>query len=259
MNNYDKQIKSIKRKRLLIIIASLIVLLLAGFFIDSFAVILVLLPLCFFEVIAIAIVISPLNTSLDSECDPEKYLALNEAIGNGTQKTVARACGYFYVGRFEEAVTASEAMISSKKLDMKLAGYFNKARAEFMLGSADEVRQAVKGYGETVSSEKKLSQRQKDVYTKMGAVLNLIMALSESDREGIKRYCDEAVAWNAGKMSEGFVNYMRGVASHRLGDTEDCIYRFMTVKERYPRTVLARYAEDYLREIKRAENNDGEI
>jgi hypothetical protein len=251
---YEKQIKSIKRKKVAVIIFTVVAILLTcfgvGMLTDSPLVILAALPWLLVEIFAVAIVILPMNTALDNECDPEKYFALNEGAGTRLQKMLAYPTAYFYMGAFGLSATSADAMVASKNESYRLSGLFNKARAYFFMGDREGVRAVARVYGEAMAGAKKLKGARAQAYDKLGMLINLMLALSEDDPEGIRKYRDAAEPWSASKMTACFVNYIKGLASYALGESEDAIYRFMSVKEGCPKTVLAELSAEYLEKIK---------
>lgn len=252
---YEKLVKKIKRKKLLIFVLVVIAVAVNYGLTDSF---LMAIPgfvgIFFLELFAVAIAIAPLNSSLNDECDPEKYLALNEGAGNKTQRVIARATGSFYVGDFDRALEGAEEMLGMRRADMRLSGMFNKARALFFLGRAEEARAMAKEYGDTVAGMTKVKEKHLEGYNKLGAMLNLMLAISERDSQRIERFREEVSPWNRSRATEGFVCYMKGLAAFLLSDTHESVYYFRTVKENCPKTFLARYAEQYLAELKRTED-----
>jgi len=251
---YEKQIKSIKRKRVAVIIFTIVAILLTyfglGMIIKGPLIILTAIPWFLIEAFAVAIVVLPMNTALNNECDPEKYFALNEGAGTRLQKMIAYPTAYFYMGNFGLSCSSADAMVASKNESYRLSGLFNKARAYFFMGDREGVRAVARVYGEAVAGAKKLKGARAQAYDKLGMILNLMLALSEEDTESIRRYRDAAQPWNTTKMNACFVNYMKGLASYSLGESEDAIYRFMSVREECPKTVLATLSAEYLEKIK---------
>ena len=253
---YGKLIRSIKRKKVAIIISIFVLFIGACTLLDSvWMTLFAVIPLYAVELFLLAAAIMPLSTSLNIECDPEKYLILNEAAGNRIQRLIARATGNFYLGEFDRSLAAAEEMIASRRTDMHFSGLFNKARALFFLGRAEEARAVVRQFGEEISTSQKLKEKHIAAYNKLGAVLNLMVAISERDEGGIKRFRVEVSPWNEGKPTTGFVCYMKALAAFHLNDRDESVHGFMSAKEMCEKTFLAKYAEQYLKELRRA---DGE-
>jgi hypothetical protein len=51
---------------------------------------------------------------------------------------------------------------------------------------------------------------------------------------------------------------MKGLAAFQVSDAQDSIYYFRAVTENCPKTFLARYAEQYLAELRRTEDKESE-
>ena len=213
--------------------------------------IVVLVLLCFFVgLIAYAVVSLPLNTSMDQECDPEKQLVLNKHLNMQKNIDHIYAVDYLYLGNYQEALKYAEKMIQSPNEQMILAGLFNLARCVFFLGNYDSFRQTVAQYESKLSGCQKLKLKPKIAYQKINNILNLMCAISDNDVEEINELRNNVEIWNTSKATEGFVNYIRGVAAYKVDDKEEAIYRFKLVKENCSKTVLFGLSEEYLSLLK---------
>ena len=141
-------------------------------------------------------------------------------------------------------------MIQSPNEQMILAGLFNQARCEFFLGNYDSFRQTVAQYESKLSDCQKLKLKTKIAYQKINNILNLMCAISDNDVEKINELRNNVEIWNTSKATEGFVNYIRGVAAYKVDDKEEAIYRFKLVKENCSKTVLFGLSEEYLSLLK---------
>ena len=209
--------------------------------------IVLLVLLCFLiEIIAYAVVSLPLNSSMDQECDPEKQLVLN--INLSKQKNIDHiyAVDYLYLGNYAEALKYAEKMTQSSNKQMVLIGLFNQARCEFFLDNYDSFRSTVTEYESKLSSCQELKPKIKIVYQKIRNILNLMCAISDNDAEKIDELRNNIEIWNTSKATEGFVNYIKGIAAYNADDKEEAIYRFKLVKENCSKTVLAGLSEEYL-------------
>ena len=213
--------------------------------------IVLLILLCFFvELIAYAVVSLPLYTSMDQECDPEKQLVLNMHLNKQKNIDHIYAVDHLYLGNYAEATEYAKKMIKSSNEQMVLAGLFNKARCEFLLGNYDSLRQTVAQDESNLSGCQKLKPKTKIAYQKINNILNLMCAISDNDVEKINELRNNVEIWNILKATEGFVNYIRGVAACKVDDKEEAIYRFKLVKENCSKTVLSGLSEEYLSLLK---------
>ena len=187
----------------------------------------------------------PLSSALDEECDPQKHLMLNEALNRQKNLDIIRAVDYFYIGEFESAAAYADKMIADKNVHRKAAGLFNKARCAFFSGNFEVLKQLVSQYEGHVAAMKGSRAKTGELYEKFGRSLKLLVALADDDVEGITAYRDLAV-WNDSKATRGYIDYLKGLAAYRLGETQEAVYRFMAVKESCAKTVLAALAEEYL-------------
>ena len=251
-SKYSDLIAKIQRKRKWVIVLTII----AGLFLILFSshpVLIVLsLILCFFvETIAYAIVSHPLTTSMDHECDPEKYLILNKQLNKQKNIDYIYAGGYLYSGNYVEAIKYSEKMIASTRQDIILSGLFIKIRCEFLLGNYDEFIQTANKYSSALSTCRKLKPKTIIASKKIENIINLMSAISKDDVEGINQTRGNIETWNTtSKATECFVNYIKAVAAYKVDDKEEAIYRFKWVKENGSKTVFANLSDDYLALLK---------
>ena len=163
-NEYDGLIKKIQRKRKTVIVLTIIAVLITitacspiyiGFLdktiidykgINPVITVLLVLLLFFCELIAYVFVSTPLTTSMDIECDPEKHLTLNTVLNKQKNKDHIYAVDFIYMGNFEAALNYANKMVANGKPPMQIIGLFNKARCEFFLGDFDSLKFTVKQY-----------------------------------------------------------------------------------------------------------------
>lgn len=213
--------------------------------------IVLLILLCFFiEIIAYAVVSLPLNTSMDQECDPEKQLVLNMRLNKQKNIDHIYAVDHLYLGNYEESIKYAGKMIQSPNEQMALVGLFNQARCEFFSGNYESFKLTSAQYELKLSSCKKLKPKTKSAYQKINNILNLMCAISNNDIEKINELQSAIEVWNTSKATEGFVNYIRGVAAYKVDDKVEAIYRFKFVKDNCSKTVFAGLSEDYLSLLK---------
>ncbi len=267
-SKYSDLIAKIQRKRNRIIVLTIVAVLLVLLFTTPIqleimeetiidykglhpVLIVILVLLCFFvEIVAYAMVSLPLNTSMDQECDPEKHLVLNMHLNKQKNIDHIYAVDYLYLGNYEESIKYAEKMVQSPKEQMALVGLFHQARCEFLLGNYDSFRQIAAQYESKFLSSQKIKPKIKIVYQKINNILNLMCAISDNDAEKINEIRNNVEIWNTSKATEGFVNYIRGIAAYKADDKEEAIYRFKLVKENCSKTVLGGLSEEYLSLLK---------
>lgn len=268
-NKYDALIRSIKRKRIAVIVITLIVFfititvcspiqieVLGEMIVDYTGInpiitVFLVLIIFFFELIAYALVSAPLNASLVVECNPEKHLILNYVLNKQRNKEYIYAADLMYMGKYEFALDYANKMINSKRPLIVLAGLFNKARCEFFINDVDSLKNTVKQYETMLNNMGKLNEKSKSQYIKIQKIMNLLVALLDKDNQRILEYRNIEV-WNNSKATQGYVSYLKGVAAYNLGDLNEAIYRLMDVKENYEKTVFAQLAEQYLSNLNSA-------
>lgn len=260
---YDTLIKSIQRKRKMVIVLTIIAVLFtitacSPIRIEAFDNIIVdykgihpiitaLLVLAIFilELVMYAVVSSPTTTSMDIECDPKKHLILNDSLNKQKNKDYIYAVDYIYMGNFEAALYYANKMISDNSPSTVTIGLFNKARCEFFLGDFDSLKATVTQYKTVLSNMKNINQKAKDIYMKIQNSMDLLIAISDKEAEKISALSN-IEPWNNSKATQGYITYLKGVAAYILKDEKESIYRFMYVKENCEKTVFAQLSEQYL-------------
>ena len=265
-NEYIPLIKKIKRKRtvviVLTIIAELITLLLCAPIevvvfdktmvlnkgINPIFTILIVLGIYICEIFACAIVLTPLTSSMSVECDPKKHLILNDALNKQKNKDYIYAVDLMYMGDFKAALGYANKMIGSNKSMMVNIGLFNKARCEFFLGDFDSLKSTVKQYEIALNNSKNISKKTKATYNKILKTMNLLVAISEEDKNGISNFSSIEM-WNKSKATEGYINYLKAIAAYMTENKQEAIYRFMFVKENYEKTIFSQFSQQYLSKL----------
>lgn len=210
-----------------------------------------LVLVCFFvEAIVYAVVSLPLNTSMEQECDPEKHIILNMRLNKQKNIDHIYAADYLYLGNYSESLKYSGKMIKSSNEQMVLAGLFNRARCEFLLGDYECFCQTADEFESRLSSPLKLNSKIIITYQKINDVLKLMRAISENDVEKINELRGNIDVGNASRAVEGYLNYIRGVAAYKVEDREEAIYRFKSVRENCFKTVFAKLSDEYLSLLK---------
>lgn len=262
-DKYNALIKKIKQKRKIVIVLTIIAMLITIAACSPFHIevldktivdykganpvitVLLILLILFFELIAYTLVSTPLSTSMDIECDPEKHLILNTALSKPNNLDPIYAADFIYMGKFEEALLYANKMVACKAPATMIIGLFNKARCEFFLGEISALKETVKQYENALLNMKKSNKKAMEAYKKIQQNINLLVAISEEDKEKIADLCN-IQAWNNSKAGEGYINYIKGISAYMLGDKEGAIYRFMCVKENCRKTAFLNMAEQYL-------------
>ncbi|MBO5938552.1 MAG: hypothetical protein J6Q82_03525 [Clostridia bacterium] len=216
-----------------------------------FGVRLLLVFLCFLlECVIIAVIMAPLRSALDQECDPEKQLILNAHLNkNKLNANSIYASDYFYLGDYEKALLYTYKMIESGKRTYVISGLFQKARCAFALENKVMLYEAVTQYEQKVSQQKRISEKQRLFYQKSITVLQMLCALADNDREKISELRTGLAPWANSKATEAYIEYLKARASLALEDTEDASFRFRLIKDRYPKLALARLCDEELRKL----------
>lgn len=208
-------------------------------------VILLALLAAIFSIIAISFIMYPVVSAMDVECDPEKHLVLNAALNRQKIMDNIYAVDYFYLGDFPASLACAERMTASTNPEMAKAGLFNLARCHFFMGNSEALGFAADSYEKLLVNGKST----KPEFLKLWSAISLMMALNKKDMTAIENL-KKIEPWNKSKATEGFVNYLLGVAAFELGETQEAIYRFGAVKEFCSKTVLGELSQEYLEKLK---------
>ena len=196
------------------------------------------------SVFAYSVALLPLQTAMLTECDPEKHMVLNEAVGNKKQLDSVYAIDYLFLGKFEAACEYAARVSANKNVVQSACGWFHKARCEFLMKNYGAFENSFEQYKAVTAKIK--NAKQKAEFDKMQKVLELMLALCGDDTEKIKACNAQAAVWNESKGAHGFTNYIKGLAACRTGDIADCIYYMTFVKKNCEKTVFAALADEVL-------------
>ncbi len=209
---------------------------------------LLILLFLFVEFIIIAVSMSPLQTALTVECNPEKHLALHEVFSKKADKATAFAVGLFYLGNHQTAAQYAAEMTKYPKLAIGASGYFNLARSCFFLKDGTGFANAITLFRQTapaLCTKPKIAA----IYQKMGMALTFMEALQTGNKEILQSY-QTLTPWVANKPTEGFVHYLQALCALTLEEKEQAMYHFMWVKNECPKTCLATYSAAHLETLK---------
>ena len=212
---------------------------------------LLILLFLFVNFIILALAMVPVQTALTVECDPEKYLALNQEFSKKENKASALAVGSFYLGNHQASAQYASQMLQSSNLGMRSSGYFNLARSCFFLKDSDGFTNAATVFRQMTpvfSAKPKLAP----VYQKMEMALTVMEALQTGNKEVLQRY-QTLAPWVANKPTEGFTHYLQALCALTLEETEQATYHLMWVTNECPKTCLATYAATHLERLKTKE------
>ncbi len=264
-NNYEALIKKIKKRRNIVTVLSVVAIILTVFhfsplefeflgevivdyegnFIAMTAIIVLILLICLF---AGAIAVNPMTASMITECDPEKHLILNTELNKAKSLDEVFVMDNFYLGNFSVALDFANKIASSTKPRSKCIGIFNKARCEFFLNDFNSLKSTTEQYRLAIS-KMKTSQKDMQAFIKMQEVLELLVAISDKDEQKIIAL-KSLKPWNNAKPTDGFVNYVQGLAAMTINDKEEAIYRFKSASEICKKTVLFELSNENLSKLR---------
>lgn len=258
---YEDLIKKIKKKRLLSIIVfgilifvTLIVCLpskvtvLDNTFeyngINPILTIIIIIVFLLIECIIFGNVSLPMFLSMDNEVDPEKHLILNIALNKQKNIDSIYSTDYLYMGDFLASINYADKMIHSNNNRLKVIGYFNKARCEFLMSDYEALQKSVEQYIIILNDLKK-NKKQFEVYNKMLMILKLLIAIAKKDKALIMEN-NSVVAWNNSKATQCYIDYLLGLSACALENKNEAIFRLKSVMNSGNKTVFARLAEEKL-------------
>lgn len=209
--------------------------------------ILLLIVVFLAELFALGLVLSPLQKSLNEECDPRKYYVLNKLFNRNRKRLLIVYSGaYFYLGDYPSLFECSEQMIASGNSSLRFCGLFGKARGSYFTGDYETLTATAKQFDDELAGAGRIGKKQRAVLENWAENMHLLIALSQNDIDAVNRYRN-IEAWAVSKAAEGYVNYLKGFAATLAGDDEEAIYRFKSVTDHCGKTVFARMAEELLK------------
>lgn len=266
-NKYDPLVKKIQRRKTIATTLTVIALLLAILFsapiemefldvaiinykgINPIVAIIIILFILLCFLISFVVILAPLTASLNIECDPEKHLILNSRLKIQKDMDCVYACDFFYLGNFEVAIDYAKKMTNNINQTIRIGGIFNKSRCEFFLNDFDSMKLTVSQYQTEFANIKKMKPKQREMFEKTLRAMLLMVAIADDDKQKMEDYLN-IESWGESKATQGYVNYLKGVAAYKLDMRDEAIYRFMFVKENCSKTILAELAEQYLSNLK---------
>lgn len=268
---FAAEIKKIKRKKVMIVVFTVIAILAVAFFSTpsryeimgnvieiegiGVAAAIILCAVCFvIEFFAVAVVYIPLSSTMLQECDPERNLVLNDAFNKTKSRDVNLAMDYFYLGYYEKSVISAEKSLNSSIDNIALSALFNKARALFFMEGYEAFYKISDDYEARLLNAKKLNPKNRAMYESINTMLKLMRYVAVGDAEKINELRGLVKSWNTSKATDCFVSYIKGLAAYKVGDTEEAIYNFRCAREIGEKTELADLADNYLTLI-RLEND----
>ena len=262
---YEEEIRALRKKRRAIRLLTVLALLALFLFLTPVSIyvmeepvfireglpipvlIILALLILFLSLLSTAVVSNVLINSLETECDPEKHMALNARFTKPKAMTANYAVDLLYLGRFEEAITYAAQMALSPDVNQSALGLYHRARAEFFLGRYDSLAASHAAFVARLSGQSRIKPRMQEEYQKMNRVLELLRAIGEKDTEKIRALRPTVKTNNGDTVAAHiFLCYVLGLASLALSDKEEAVYRLKTVTDRASKTVFATLAEEQL-------------
>lgn len=203
--------------------------------------------------IAYVFISVPIHNALLNECDARKYIVMLTALEKEKSIYSMLSTGYFYLGEYDTGIYYCNKAIEGKSQYAKLTGLFGRARCEYFAGRLDDFKRTALEFSSLVANAK-LNEKQKAIINNYQNIINLFSAIGNKDKEKIKEFSSKLQPWEDTKIVNGFINYLKGVASYELGDKKESDYRFMAVKDTCSKTVLGTLCDKYLSETQNEDN-----
>lgn len=265
---YEAMIKSIGRKKRLVIIsaavAALIVLIVGGSFMIELPgkapieykglhpalVVLLLLLIFLIEAYLYAVAIAPVAAALTVEGDPYKHMVLNQAIFKNRDHSTSNATDCFYLGDFESSINFAMSAVKKNKAKKRevLSGYENLARCAFFTGNGELLKNAQQSFFAILPSYQ-CGGKEKVALENIGKTINLMVAIHENDEKKMKDYHDIA-QWSDAIVTIGFVSYLKGVAAFETDELGRAVYFFGMTEKAAEKTFLSKKASEYLQKFR---------
>jgi hypothetical protein len=140
-------------------------------------------------------------------------------------------------------------MVANRNSTKRLTGLYYKARCEFLLGRAEDLKATLDLYDTTLTSIEKLNPKWESILTRAGSMIRMMYAILQNDADAASALMPSMHPLSTSKPSECFTTYLKALAALTLCDRDEAMHRFMTIKENYPKTVFATYADKYLSDM----------
>ena len=73
-----------------------------------------------------------------------------------------------------------------------------------------------------------------------------MFAISNGDEKTVNELRNTVEAWRPSAAIDGYINYIKGLAATQIGDKDEAVYRFKSVKEHCSKTALAHLSDQHL-------------
>lgn len=200
------------------------------------------------------VVLLPVGNALVRDCDPAKYLALQEGVymftTSETQKASVRCVSYLLMGHYGEAIRNADILTRTQKPAHVAVGLFCKGRAAFFMGDGETLSAVTVAYAKITAGMKGTS------YPKQRAMLELMDAVLKRDGQAVARLMPTVTAWEVTPLTEAQVDYCRARAAMLLMEQSEgeeakthrheAIHRLLSCKEKGGKSVLVALAEEAL-------------
>jgi len=223
MSEYNKIIKSIKTKTRILLVLYLLIEVFLFIVLPSivYFVIVSLLALCVY-LFSLSKVNAPIFEALDKECDPIKFKHLFFSDANkksgGVSALSANFNIYFLTGKLDEAIGYAEQMISDGRFNAVIAGYSNKAIAEFFKGDYDSMKRSVSNYNQKISEASHVKRNEMTLYQNNATRLNLYVAIAENDDKQIDNLVKQLKVTNNTNLARVQINFLKAMSAQITGN-----------------------------------------
>ncbi len=194
-----------------------------------------------------------LTTPLNDECDPHKFIALNQAINRRPHPLpLVYSLGYFFLGHFESSAMYAEQVSKSNGpffLRYKWSILIYKASSEYMQGDFSTARHTIRKFEDFFhNSTPKVQEKNKNIHL----FLLLLQAIMDLDIEKINEYRNvyQHSIRSFPKLTAAWLTYLLGIAAYYVNDYETAFQYFSSLMQGYEKTFLAQAASEYIEKIK---------
>ena len=196
----------------------------------------------------------PVITLFNETCDPELTMTIIKGMAKKNQQVDEKQefIYMFFKGDFDAALKIAQFHIEDILPDSKMTGFFGKARICFFTGDYESMNDAIEGFRNNLKQETIFKKKEKELNKKIDAILELMRALAQKDKEKLIAQFDHIAPWTPMGFTQLQTTYFKAEAAYLLDRREQAATLFKTVVEQGKETFLCDRAKEYLKRIEMA-------
>ena len=193
----------------------------------------------------------PVITLFNKTCDPELAMTITKGMAKKNQQVDKKQhfVYVFFKGDFNTAMKNAQFDIEDILPSTKMIGFFGKARICFFTGEYESMNDAIEEFRNNLKQGTFFKKKEKELYKKIDAVLELMRALAQKDKEKLTAQFDHIAPWTPMGFTQLQTTYFKAEAAYLLDRRKQAESLFQTVVEQGKETFLCDRSKEYLRKI----------